>query len=653
MILKAILMCLSALLMVEAGTHLGKIKHVIVLMEENQSFDHMMGWYNRSKHSLTGNEYNLLNASDPTSKRIYVSKDAPYINFCDPDHTYPATQYKIFGPQAYSAGNFTDPLMSGFVDWEHNVMRHSAPSLHSCGVMKMFDAHKQLPIMTSLADEFVLMDKFFCSLPGPTWPNRLFFLAATSAGLTETIPWYQDRVGELFPVKTIFDQIEESGGSWSYYYDDTPWEMFVEKLAHSPEHTHQMERFFQDAKTGNLPNFAFINPRNGINLTSGLGSNDQHPDHDVALGEALYKSVYEALRNSPQWNETLFVLTYDEHGGFYDHITPSVDIPSPNDFERSYPDKFNFTRGGIRIPTLLASPWLKKGTILSDPPASGMPTATSYYELTSIMATVRKLLPMTQGLPPLTPRDGWAATFEHLFAELDAPRTDCPVTLPPAPPPTRGHTEVEAELPVNGLQSHIMEVLAGLTQQPIPAHITKQRHVQPWATAQHETHRRLTFRWKDSKQHRNVSLEDLAYLDHRHVLSGKWAITEVRNQTHTLSTDIHGEEYCIDIEDSRVAEFVTCGVSLCYPSKGKGNRDRTQQWLFDPNDNSIRPAENHALCLTNHFFGGIKSVRLETCNGNRNQHYAYFSNAAPGMGGSGDQLFFGAWMMTQLVVVKK
>ena len=168
-----------------------------------------------------------------------------------------------------------------------------------------------------------------------------------------------------------------------------------------------------------------------MNVSTGEGSNDQHPDHDVALGEALIKDVYEAVRASPQWNETLFIITYDEHGGFYDHVVPP-NAPNPGGAGAggpSYPDAgYNFTQLGVRIPTVLVSPWIERGTVVSEPPPAQRPTNDSQYNLTSIMATARKLL----GMPttPLTKRDAWAGTFEHVLSRR-APRgdADCPAHL--------------------------------------------------------------------------------------------------------------------------------------------------------------------------------------------------------------------------------
>eukprot|EP00911_Craspedida_sp_UC1_P002499 UC1_evm1s1858 len=427
----------------------GIIKHIVVLMEENRSFDHFFGWSKLAVNKLKGDEFNLKKVSDPTSQRVKVSATAPYVNPCDPNHGTPATTEKIFGSKS-AAGDGGLPNMSGFVAYE-DEQNHA--SKQWCAVMEGFTPER-LPVISALASEFAIMDRFFCSHPGPTWPNRLFALSATSAGDTETGTWYRGKKGSLFPQKTIFDQVHEAGLSWRNYFSDAPWELFLKSLSTSPENIKSLDHFYEDARTGNLPSYAWINPRAGMNRTTGLGSNDQHPDHDVALGERFYKSVYEALRASPAWNETLFIVTFDEHGGFYDHVPPPQGVPAPGDNETSYPDTgFNFDRLGVRIPTLLISPWIPRGTVISAPPKAQKPANNSEYDLTSIMATARKLLGIADSAGPLTKRDAWAATFEHVLS-LPQPRTDAPMQLPDAPQPSLA-PEDEAKLPLNDLQQHI------------------------------------------------------------------------------------------------------------------------------------------------------------------------------------------------------
>lgn len=139
---------------------------------------------------------------------------------------------------------------------------------------------------------------------------------ATSAGLTDTGGWFEDRKdGRLFPGRTIFDQCEDAGLTSKYYYQTTPWELALQSVMHNPHRLAHFDQFLHDAATGNLPHYSWINPRSGVDSTTGWGSNDAHPNHDMALSEAFLAQIYDAVRNSPQYNETVLVVMYDEHGG--------------------------------------------------------------------------------------------------------------------------------------------------------------------------------------------------------------------------------------------------------------------------------------------------------------------------------------------------
>jgi len=146
----------------------------------------------------------------------------------------------------------------------------------------------------------------------------------------------------------------------------------------------------------------------------------------VAEGEKFIKRIYEALRASPVWNETLFIITYDEHGGFYDHVPTPLKVPNPDGLNSSNPE-FNFTRIGVRIPTVMISPWINKHTVVHGP--SG-PFEDSEYEASSISATLKKVFNISNFL---TKRDEWAGTFEHVVMNRTEPRTDCPEKLPDIP----------------------------------------------------------------------------------------------------------------------------------------------------------------------------------------------------------------------------
>lgn len=659
-----------------------RIRHIVVLMEENRSFDHLFGWYRGTKQGLNGSEYNLVNASDPLSERVYVTNHSRYVALCDPAHSTPATDFKIFGREKTRdphTGRLLDEMMSGFVQYETMAHAHH-PAWRGCGVMDMF-APERLPVMTTLAQEFVLMDQFFCSYPGPTWPNRLFFLSGTSNGLTETIPWFHDTPGKLFPQPTIFDQVADAGGTWRLYYADTPWEIFVETIAHHPANTQPMGTFYADAAAGTLPDFSFINPRSGINVTTGHGSDDMHPDHDVALGEKLYKDIYEALRAGPAWNETLFVITFDEHGGFYDHVPPPRRAPPPDDTP-AYPDKtVRFDRGGVRIPTLLISPWLPRGHVETHPPARQKPSPDSVYELTSIMATSRKLLSILNTTGPLTRRDAWAATFDHLFSELDEPRTDCPTTLPPAPPPALTSRE-ERFRPLNHLQSdlvHIHRHLQGPPLQPDPPGPALQGEVSAWLQHRYHSHVQSTLQWRRSRSSARLpsveleALPQLLRLDLKvapfmdaeklegmvaHAWDLIWNHTEATATTISTSLphDLHpaNDHWCITVLGGSVQEGSMLGIVPCYPSRDiRYNRDGAQQWRYTP-DATVRPWMNSSLCVTSDAFvldPWAPWLYLRPCSDLVGQHFAYQATS-PGQPGN-RQLLFGAWSTAGIMVVRR
>ena len=421
-----------------------KIKHVVVLMEENRSFDHMCGFF-PGVDGLKGTEYNLLNVSDPNSKKIHVNNTSPYIAPLDPNHDCAPTTDKLFGgthglqPSAHAV-----PTMDGFAQFEGQ--HHKDVS----SILNMFTPER-LPILSTLAAEFNLFDKYYCSVPGPTWPNRLFQLLGTSMGDTKTSHW--NKHGILYGGKTIFDLFEEAGYDWKFYFHDIPLEAtIVKKLFTSPGHLHRMSTFKKDAAEGTLPTFSYINPRWFVDPIHFVGANDQHPDHHVANGELLMKEVYEILRAGKGWNNTLFIITYDEHGGFYDHV-PTEEAPAPDDIA-SFPDEgFGFNRTGLRVPTLLISPWVEKGKVIGAPENQG----DSQYELTSIIKTMREMFGLGE---PLTKRDAWAASFADQF--LDTPRTDCPMTLPDAPKVDTKDFLREALQPLNDLQQDIVSAVARL-----------------------------------------------------------------------------------------------------------------------------------------------------------------------------------------------
>ena len=273
----------------------------------------------------------------------------------------------------------------------HKIMRCYAPS--------------KIPILATLAQQYAVCDHWFSSIPGPTLPNRAYAHAATSIGRLDMDPiWFNMS-------KTIYELLAESGVSSKIFFHDATVAMTFKNLLSNQKFFGQFDDFLDACKNGKLPAYSFIEPRYNADDKNNLAANDQHPDHDVAEGETLIHDVYNALRNSKLWQNTVLLITYDEHGGLYDHVTPPS-APNPDGKKCANPD-FDFTRLGVRVPAVVVSPWIPAGTIDS-----------TQYEHSSIAATARKLFLGTAWQSHfLTERDRQANTFDGVLT-LAAPRTD-------------------------------------------------------------------------------------------------------------------------------------------------------------------------------------------------------------------------------------
>lgn len=431
----------AALLPLLSHAYAHRIKHVVVLYEENRAFDHLLG-HQKQLHvdGLKGDESNPVSLKDPSKGKVSVFDGAPYVATSQPKHGYDPYQHK------FDIVNGT-PRMDGFVDFERSV--HPFSHKKADFVMQGF-SQGALPISATLAAEFAVFDRWYTAFPGPSWPNHMMSYSATTNGATNTGDGYQCVKHAKYPQRTIFDHLLDAGHEYTRIFNDTVVDLFMESFntAEGKARTQNMDRFFSDAAKGTLPSLTWISPRQGINKTLGNlgGPNSDHPDCcDVALGERLRKDIYEALRSGPGWNETVFVMTWDDPGGFFDHAVPPMSAPRPDDQPACFcdePKKCNgtdprgydpYTRLGSRVPVIVVSPWVEKGTVVSEPDPSIKPYNDSRYDGTSIVATIKRLFDLPSFL---TKRDAWSAPFDHLFEQRSAPRTDAPYHLPDAPAPT-------------------------------------------------------------------------------------------------------------------------------------------------------------------------------------------------------------------------
>jgi phospholipase C len=266
-------------------------------------------------------------------------------------------------------------------------------------------------------------------------PNRAFVHAATSQG-------HMDDKAKSFTAPTIYAGLGSKNISWTIYgYDADPLtRMTFTDTASAPDANFgQFADFQAAAAKGSLASYTFLEP------SWGSSGNSQHPNYDVALGEQLIHDVYTALRSSPSWNETLLIITYDEHGGCYDHVPPPTDATPPDATAGEY--GFDFRRFGPRVPTVLVSPLIPAGTVIR------VADGATPFDHTSILKTIQ----LRWSLPPLTARDA-AAPDVGAALSLSAARTDDPLAGVIVPK-SRG-TNPAANQP-----SHLQKVYAALVSQ--------------------------------------------------------------------------------------------------------------------------------------------------------------------------------------------
>jgi phospholipase C len=418
------------------------IKHVVVLMLENRSFDSMLGMlhpHSDAFDGLTGTEQNTWHNQDGPSPQTVTVWKSPVMtptSACiptpDPGELFTDIHMQIHGMADRVSLN-PGPTMDGFVD---NYMRQkpTGPSPDPASVMHYFTPD-ELPVLSRLAREFAVSDRWHASAPSQTWPNRFFAHTGTANGYVNNAPTH-------FPyrMETVFNRLaEDAKVSWRVYFHDIAQSVTLTRLWGDiyTNFRYFDDEFARDAAGGNLPAYSFIEPRYFADPTTQLMPNDQHPPHDVCYGEALIASVYNAVRAGPGWKNTLLIITYDEHGGCYDHVVPPA-AAAPGG---QTPDGFEFGYFGVRVPAVIVSPWVNKGSVIRPP-------GLTPFDHTSIIATLAKLFPF----PPLTPRD--AAAPDLLAALTGDGSNDGPAFIS-APEATPSDAELTAALAArpNGMQA--------------------------------------------------------------------------------------------------------------------------------------------------------------------------------------------------------
>jgi phospholipase C len=433
------------------GNQLSAIQHIVHLMLENRSFDHMLGFLYADSgnvspsgaafEGLTGTESNPDSNGNPVAvyKINPTDPGAYFMPGADPGEGYANTNSQLFGsgtapvpPVATNRGFVTN--FDATIAWDQRAGRSVQSGTTASDIMGMFTP-QALPVMSGLARGFAVCDHWYSSVPTETFPNRAFACAATSQG-------HMNDGTASYTVQSIFGLLAAHNVSWKIYgYDAEPLtrKNFPDTTNAPDSNFGKFTDFTADAAGGTLPAYAFLEP------SWGSAGNSQHPNYDVALGEQLIHDVYNALRGGPGWHQTLLIISYDEHGGIYDHVPPPSGAVPPDDSPGEF--GFDFTRFGVRVPALLISPWIAPGTVFR------VPAGTMPLDHTSVLKTVET----RWSLPALTRRDAAAPDVGDALT-LATPRTDDPLAGVTVPTST-GANPAAAEV------SHIQQVDAQLTAQ--------------------------------------------------------------------------------------------------------------------------------------------------------------------------------------------
>lgn len=395
---------------------LSQVKKIVVLCMENRSFDHYLGSRKfvegRAVNGLTGTESNPSPAGGAPVTVFNLQSYSP----ADPPHEWPDAHAQWDGGQN-----------DGF------VIADAGPTQDQ--VMGYY-LRSQLPTTYGLADAFTTCDAYFASVMGPTWPNRFYLHGATSHGVKDATP--------ILDFVSIFDVLTAAGVSSVNYFSDVLW---ATAAYHKVTGLAPLPAFFADAAAGTLPNFSIIDPQ-----FLGPTQNDDHPASDVRLGQALIATIYAALAKSPDWKHCLFLVVYDEHGGFHDHVAP----PTTPD------ERPEFQQLGFRVPTLAIGPYVRKGVV------------STTFDHASIIKTLTNRF----NLPVLNQR---VAGASDLSSVLDPALYKNPQPAPALPPlsisysalnarvqahllgaPTQGHAELAAAADAGIIPPHLDRRSSGL-----------------------------------------------------------------------------------------------------------------------------------------------------------------------------------------------
>jgi phospholipase C len=357
---------------------LSGIDHIVVLMMENRSFDHLLGWLDGADGRQRGLTY--VDAAGTPHRTYPLAPDYQGCGHPDPDHSYEG------GRVEYNGGACDGWLRAGNND-EYAIG---------------FYTKKDLAFLGAAAPRWTACDRYFAAILGPTFPNRIYQHAAQTDRISNTF--------ELSSLPTIWDRLADAGLDGRYYFSDAPFlALWGDKYIPI---SRPVAAFLADAALGTLPHVSFVEPRL-LGEDQGL-TNDDHPHADIRNGESFLNLVYSAVTRSPAWARTVLVINFDEWGGFYDHVPPTAAPIPAADQAAGNQDGLR----GFRTPCLIVSPFARRAYVSS-------------LELDH--TSVLKMIEWRWGLPPLTVRDETANNLAQVLDFSAANLTAKQFAVPPGP----------------------------------------------------------------------------------------------------------------------------------------------------------------------------------------------------------------------------
>ena len=304
------------------------IDHIVVVMMENRSFDHYLGWVPGANGVQAG--VSLKDSAGTTYSSYDLAPNFQNCNLADPDHSYAGGRIEI-----------NNGAMDGF------LLPQPAGDTFPIG----YYTAESLPFFKGCADHWTICDHYFSGILAATTPNRFYMHAGQTDRASNTVA--------ISTLPTVWDRMITAGRSVAYYYTDVPYTSFWGSKYNSFSRKYDMAGFAADIASGTLADLTYVdNVGNTINEGAAI-SMDDHPYGDVRNGQAFLNSVYNALRQSPKWDKTLLIINYDEWGGFYDHVPPPIAPVTPEEVAATGNDG----RLGCRVPCVLIGPHARRGVV--------------------------------------------------------------------------------------------------------------------------------------------------------------------------------------------------------------------------------------------------------------------------------------------------